>query len=1600
MERPLFTPCKFLNTVSENFKAIVRAFSIVLTISLIYSNIQAQVNCNTILACNNGIQISLDNDCNMTIDPAMMMQNPAYASDSFDIEAKLPNGNLLPQFTIGFDTRNRPIRRVAINRAHIGMNLEVKVSLRGCSNSCWGYAKVEDKLAPEISTCPCEQRITTFTGNVSTPDPDYNRPAQCPVVVSELGVSYKIHNFAVDITGTVDISLPLTAVRFSLYATTFDPLNPCTNVIATNVNSFSGSLTSVSSYVMVVSSASSGIPFGGSDYTVYLDSRVGNIKSSVSALVCTLNCGGEVGLLAQTANNATNPPIFSDACSGAFWVPATTGSGTVNFNSSSIVLTGGSSTLSTGVVTGAQICFTSPVSQNITFDWATSLVPNTSTDSAYYTVNGVPTVLSTSVLFGVNRVVFIPANGVFCFKVNTENVAPENVLTIANIRLSVQSPALIYTKTDSVIVLLCNERYGKIVRRRWTATDPSGNVSDVKTQYIYIKRGNVDEVICPAKWVLSCTAPYTKLPSGAPSPTPATSPSGIGCENMQVFYDDVIFDLCGAGIKVFRRWTIVDWCTGRDKICDQEIRVEDIVEPTYTCPILPNIPTDSDKCSATWQVTPPAATDCSSMTWDVLFSRDSVAFVKSDANTSISGTPPAFGATISSTARPFTISGLPLGKTWIMYIVKDTCNLIRQCITSVTVVDLTAPTAICEDETIVSIDDLGWGVLKAKSLDNHSNDNCDKNLRFEVRRKSTTCPGYASDINFKPEVRFCCTDVTVPESYIPVILRVYDSAGNFNDCETTVKVQNKRPPTINCNNLPTFETVVCGDPRIEQWEARTGPYAGVPTVGGVCSDQRVESRIEGPFPVNLKCNTKIIRRVWFLVSNPSISCSQTLNIVSPPFNASHVIKPNDTTLTICDLNKATPDFLNSKPIVTNLGCRDIGSSFVDQTFRDVPGACIKILRTWRVIDWCSYSNTPFVWEHTQKILLTGNGGATFTGGCNNRTLTADEGQCTKDVILAIDPNDDCTDEEDWVYFWTLDLYKDNVIDESGSTKSTNQTLPGGVHRISFTVTNFCGTQSNCSYDITILTNKKPTPVCFGEIVWVMDPTGTTVVWASDFIQSTSTNICGRIADFDYYVFKKGNANIVFSSQNQSITLNCTVDIPNGQVNKIPLKVYVRDKVSGAFDFCDVTLILQDSPLTNACIDNPNQLPSVRGKIATENNEGIDDIEVALKNMSTSSETKFMTQNHGEYIFTGVDVFDPKSIGAYKNNDILNGVSTLDLVIIQRHILGIQKIVSPYRLLAADINNSKAVSAGDLVSLRKVVLGVTNEFDNNTSWRFVPTSYVFSDPGFPFDFPEKINLDSIFEDKANVNFTAVKVGDVNNSAVSNVNGSSTEKRSGKALFTAEQKAYSGGDVVKLEIRAGEDMEIMGTQFGLEFNPDQLMFTGVKAGAFDLRPQHYNPFHISNGKITFSYDVPHGVALKDEEVLFILEFKSITSGNTSNIKLDQSLINPEVYEMDANVRPLSIQNRDKKVFTDQNVLYQNEPNPFKDYTNISFELAKSSDVILRIVDITGKQIYSLSGKFDKGFNSITVNNSQLNNSGVYYYQIEAGEFSATKKMILIE
>lgn len=57
---------------------------------------------------------------------------------------------------------------------------------------------------------------------------------------------------------------------------------------------------------------------------------------------------------------------------------------------------------------------------------------------------------------------------------------------------------------------------------------------------------------------------------------------------------------------------------------------------------------------------------------------------------------------------------------------------------------------------------------------------------------------------------------------------------------------------------------------------------------------------------------------------------------------------------------------------------------------------------------------------------------------------------------------------------------------------------------------------------------------------------------------------------------------------------------------------------------------------------------------------------------------------------------------------LDGVSTLDLVRIQRHILGIQPFKNKYNLAAADCNDNGSVTASDLAELRKLLLGITSK----------------------------------------------------------------------------------------------------------------------------------------------------------------------------------------------------------------------------------------------------------------------------------------------------
>jgi hypothetical protein len=109
---------------------------------------------------------------------------------------------------------------------------------------------------------------------------------------------------------------------------------------------------------------------------------------------------------------------------------------------------------------------------------------------------------------------------------------------------------------------------------------------------------------------------------------------------------------------------------------------------------------------------------------------------------------------------------------------------------------------------------------------------------------------------------------------------------------------------------------------------------------------------------------------------------------------------------------------------------------------------------------------------------------------------------------------------------------------------------------------------------------------------------------------------------------------------------------------------------------------------------------------------------------------------------------------------LAGVSTFDLVIMQKHIDGIDPFNTPYQWIAADANNDRVIDTFDVQECTKLILGIYNELPNNKSWRFVDASYVFPMPDpLAVPFPETITTTTGNPPLNNPAFIGVKICDL-------------------------------------------------------------------------------------------------------------------------------------------------------------------------------------------------------------------------------------------------
>jgi len=386
-----------------------------------------------------------------------------------------------------------------------------------------------------------------------------------------------------------------------------------------------------------------------------------------------------------------------------------------------------------------------------------------------------------------------------------------------------------------------------------------------------------------------------------------------------------------------------------------------------------------------------------------------------------------------------------------------------------------------------------------------------------------------------------------------------------------------------------------------------------------------------------------------------------------------------------------------------------------------------------------------------------------------------------------------------------------------------------------------------------------------------------------------------------------------------------------------------------------------------------------------------------------------TGSNGTYTFPNLQVGNTFMVDPAKDINPLNGVSTYDLVLISQHILGVSPLASPYQLIAADVNNSGSVSTFDIVQLRQLILFVVTDFPNNESWRFVDMDYVFPVPTNPWAeaFPEEIYVNGLpANGELLADFFAIKIGDINGTAVpNNLLGSQSRSANETLLLSIEDREIEAGETFGLDFRASDFNNIVGYQFSLDFDKSAVEFVQTSAGKINTTDSNFGLTLLEEGVITTSVSQSSTFEVENNEVLFSLSFVAKQNTSISNVfDLNNRYTVAEAYNQSGELLDLGLKfnSKEGEIIVDGAAfdLFQNQPNPFKSSTSITFNLPTSSKISLRIHDVSGKTVKLIEGDYDKGRNEILISKNELNATGVLFYTLETESDSATKKMIIID
>jgi hypothetical protein len=964
--------------------------------------------------------------------------------------------------------------------------------------------------------------------------------------------------------------------------------------------------------------------------------------------------------------------------------------------------------------------------------------------------------------------------------------------------------------------------------------------------------------------------------------------------------------------------------------------------------------------------------------------------------------------------------------------------------------DNISPNVSCKGVQI-SLNNVGTARVYPESINQNSTDNCGIS-RMEVRRMKV-CG--TANTNFAPYMEFSCCDVL---DTIQVVLRVWDFAGNYADCMTNVTVIDKMAPTcyplprriisctdLNLNILNTYGTPSfwdnCGikDTVYTVKEDLRNCQVGTITRKWVVSDrsglkdscqQVIEVRGKSDFTVDFPddivagCFATVMTKEQAKTALLSNTPAQDGHIINDGCGVLMVEVTDDTLTAVPDacykiLRKFTViDWCKYNPNNTNLNqygacygqpaCGDVHNNpfWLTQNspaWQHLPRSCsIPEERRFRDADGLGGTGAlPEAFSDgvicfTQIIKILDNTPPVILPYPTDTIIKSASVDCIDNIKLSIKATDQCVGERvqnlDFVYYnWEATDVATNRIVKTGLTNDVFlENAPfGKAYRIGWRVTDRCGNVVFGTQTVKISDAKAPSLVC--RDITAELARGTNGAWVvatlSDLFMSTTDNCTPRAFLESKLTMERAttSTNTYPSVLSTSITFDCLDAGKN-----VPIRLWTFDAANNV-NFCEAKVKVQDN--LNACTTTATA--SINGTIKNDKNVDVANVVVTASANGANIGTATSTSAGNFSFMTGVATGGNYALRADKTDGVLNGVTTLDIALMSKHILDIQALANPYRIIAGDVNRDGELSGTDMLLTRRVILRVIPQFTGGKTWRFVDKRYIFDYPENPLveDFPETVLLTNI-PAVAQANFIGIKIGDVSGNAWSGAQDNTAVVRgANKALMLeAEDVKMEAGKEYTVTIRAA-DFTAQGLQFTLN-SADGLDILKVLNG--NLPEMSETNFGLFKNALTLSWNGKFSE--KTAEILTIVVKAKKNMDLSEALTIGSNLTNAEGFDAKGALFDVKLS------FKGQNnvgnfALYQNQPNPFYEDTKIAFYLPSDSKAKLIISDASGKVLKVVEGMYAKGYNEIPLTKTELNTSGIVFYRLETPTHTAARKMIIM-